>query len=82
MSRRRRAGLGLGNVKLAFVAGARLDWVMIPVAIEIAALRALVAYAVFRTMGRQRFSTRLPFGLLLAPATWFSWLISALLPLF
>ncbi len=79
---RQREGLGLGDVKLAFVAGAWLDWAMIPVAIEIAALGALVAYAVFRTMGRQRFSTRLPFGLFLAPAIWFSWLISALLPLF
>jgi leader peptidase (prepilin peptidase)/N-methyltransferase len=79
---RQREGLGLGDVKLAFVAGAWLDWVMIPVAIEIAALGALVAYAVFRTMGRQKFSTRLPFGLFLAPAIWLSWLTSALLAVF
>ena len=34
---RGRQGLGLGDVKLAFVAGAWLDWSMIPIAIQLAA---------------------------------------------
>ena len=75
-------GLGLGDVKLAFVAGAWLDWVMIPVAIEIAALGALVAYVAWRIMGRQSIGARLPFGLFLAPAIWLSWLSGALLAVF
>ncbi|MGH9806536.1 MAG: prepilin peptidase [Terriglobia bacterium] len=79
---RQREGLGLGDVKLAFVAGAWLDWIMIPVAIEIAALGALIAYATWRTTGRQNIGTRLPFGLFLAPAIWLSWLTSALLGMF
>lgn len=79
---RQREGLGLGDVKLAFVAGAWLDWIMIPVAIEIAALGALVVYAAWRTTGRQTIGTRLPFGLFLAPAIWFSWLTGALLAVF
>ncbi len=79
---RQREGLGLGDVKLAFVAGAWLDWIMIPVAIEIAALGALVVYAAWRITGCQTIRTRLPFGLFLAPAIWFSWLIGALLAVF
>lgn len=50
---RGREGLGLGDVKLAFVAGAWLDWTMIPVAIEIAALGALTAYGVWRLACRR-----------------------------
>jgi len=42
---RGREGIGLGDVKLAGVAGVWLDWWMVPVAIEIAALAALAAYA-------------------------------------
>jgi leader peptidase (prepilin peptidase)/N-methyltransferase len=75
-------GLGLGDVKLAFVAGAWLDWLMIPVAIEIAALGALIAYTAWRITGHQTIGGRLPFGLFLAPATWLSWLTTALLAVF
>ena len=76
---RQREGLGLGDVKLAFVAGAWLDWVMIPVAIEIAALAALVAYGAWHVFGRRPVDTtaRLPFGLFFAPAIWLSWLLGA-----
>src|SRR5262249_54307708 len=42
---RKRNGLGLGDVKLAAVAGAWLGWTAMPIAIEIAALMALVGYA-------------------------------------
>jgi leader peptidase (prepilin peptidase) / N-methyltransferase len=75
---RQREGLGLGDVKLAFVAGAWLDWLMIPVAIEIAALAALVAYGVWRAIGRHPIdsTSRLQFGLFFAPAIWLSWLLS------
>jgi len=76
---RRREGIGLGDVKLAGVAGASLGWTMLPIAIEIAALAALAAYAVqWLLSGRavQR-TTRVPFGLFLAPAIWLCWLLAA-----
>ncbi len=38
---RGREGLGLGDVKLAGVAGIWLDWTILPIAVEIAALGAL-----------------------------------------
>ena len=78
---RQREGLGLGDVKLAFVAGAWLDWLMIPVAIEIAALAALMAYGAWQLFGRRpvNATSRLPFGLFFAPAIWLSWLLGAVL---
>jgi leader peptidase (prepilin peptidase)/N-methyltransferase len=79
---RKQEGLGLGDVKLAFVAGVWLGWLMIPVAIEIAALGALVVYGGARTLGRHDMSGRLPFGLFLAPAVWITWLTAALLAVF
>ena len=76
---RGREGLGLGDVKLAFVAGAWLDWTMIPVAIEIAALAALAVYGVWHFAGRDpvEATTRLPFGLFFAPAIWLAWFLGA-----
>lgn len=74
---RGRDGLGLGDVKLAAVAGAWLDWSFIPVAVEMAAVAALALHAV-RVHGRGRrlrARARLPFGLSLAPAIWIAWLI-------
>jgi leader peptidase (prepilin peptidase)/N-methyltransferase len=79
---RKQEGLGLGDVKLAFVAGAWLDWMMVPVAVEIAALGALVVYGGARILGRQNINGRLPFGLFLAPAVWITWLTAALLIVF
>jgi leader peptidase (prepilin peptidase)/N-methyltransferase len=78
---RHREGIGLGDVKLAFVAGAWLDWMMIPVAIEIAALVALTTYVVRQTVCRRPVSStsRLPFGLFFAPAIWLSWLLSEII---
>ena len=74
---RGRQGLGLGDVKLAFVAGAWLDWLMIPVAIELAALAALSAYLWRRLVLGQSISltNRIPFGLFFAPAIWICWLL-------
>jgi leader peptidase (prepilin peptidase)/N-methyltransferase len=74
---RKRDGLGLGDVKLAGVAGAWLGWQTMSIAVEIAAVSALIVY-----LGRQRALGRplrsisyLPFGLFLAPAIWLGWLI-------
>jgi leader peptidase (prepilin peptidase)/N-methyltransferase len=82
---RGREGIGLGDVKLACVAGAWLDWSIMPIAIEIAALAALTVYVVRQhVLGRSlRPTSRLPFGLFLAPAIWLGWLIetTALIPL-
>jgi leader peptidase (prepilin peptidase) / N-methyltransferase len=74
-------GIGLGDVKLAGVAGVWLDWLTIPIAIEIAALAALGAYMVMHFYFRRtvRPTTRLPFGLFLAPAIWIAWILDATL---
>jgi len=76
---RGREGIGLGDVKLAGVAGVWLDWGTIPIAIEIAALAALAVYAtrLLYRGGSVRPMTKLPFGLFLAPAIWLSWLLDA-----
>src|SRR5580704_13392169 len=73
---RGRPGLGLGDVKLAAVAGAWLDWFTIVAVIEVAALAALMAYGVWRFVLRRPIAatTPLPFGLFLAPAIWAGWL--------
>ena len=74
---RGREGIGLGDVKLAGVAGVWLDWTTIPIAIEIAALAALAVYLVGQLMRGRPIAAlaRLPFGLFLAPAIWLGWLI-------
>jgi len=77
---RHRHGIGLGDIKLAAVAGAWLDWTLIPVAIEIAALTALIFY-IARQLVRCRplcAAAKLPFGLFFAPAIWFCWLLNAI----
>jgi len=78
---RGRDGIGLGDVKLAAVAGAWLDWVTLPIAIEIAALSAIAVFAVRHyASGRALDPTlKFPFGLFLAPSIWLGWLIEAML---
>jgi leader peptidase (prepilin peptidase)/N-methyltransferase len=78
---RGRPGLGLGDVKLAAVAGVWLDWFTIVAVIEVAALAALAAFAVWRYVLRRPIvaTTPLPFGLFLAPAIWAGWLAEAAL---
>ena len=78
---RGRDGLGLGDVKLAAVAGAWLGLVTMFAAIELAALSALGAYAVNAWLRRRPWKATafLPFGLFLAPAIWLGWLAEALL---
>jgi leader peptidase (prepilin peptidase)/N-methyltransferase len=78
---RGRPGLGFGDVKLAGVAGAWLDWLVIPIVLEIAALAAIAGYVIRqRMLGRSMRATgRLPFGLFFAPAIWIGWLLNATL---
>jgi leader peptidase (prepilin peptidase)/N-methyltransferase len=76
---RGREGIGLGDVKLAGVAGVWLDWVTLPIAVEIAALAAIAFYILRQYILRRpvRLRSRLPFGLFLAPAIWLCWLLEA-----
>src|SRR5262249_35261967 len=76
---RGREGIGLGDVKLAGVAGVWLDWPTMPVAVEIAALAALAVCATRYLQGARSLdaTTRLPFGLFFAPAIWLAWLLEA-----
>ena len=78
---RRREGLGLGDVKLAAAGGTWLDWATIPAVIEIAAATALTVYLARYLIGHRdeiRQTSRLPFGLFLAPAIWLGWLLQSL----
>jgi leader peptidase (prepilin peptidase) / N-methyltransferase len=74
---RGREGLGLGDVKLAGVAGVWLDWPIMPIAIVIAATTALSVLLIRQFVLGQSFSrtTRLPFGLFFAPAIWICWVL-------
>jgi leader peptidase (prepilin peptidase)/N-methyltransferase len=78
---RGRDGLGLGDIKLAAVAGAWLGWATIFAAIELATLSALGAYIVNGYFRKRPLKATefLPFGLFLAPAIWIGWLVEALL---
>ena len=77
---RGREGIGLGDVKLAAVAGLWLGWLAVAIATEIAALSALASVLVGVARG-QKISgqTRIPFGLFFAPAIWLAWLFEAIL---
>jgi leader peptidase (prepilin peptidase) / N-methyltransferase len=77
---RGREGLGLGDVKLAAVAGLWLNWMTVAIAIDIAALTALVAVVVGAARGRKiSAQTKVPFGLFFAPAIWSAWLFGAII---
>jgi leader peptidase (prepilin peptidase)/N-methyltransferase len=78
---RGRDGLGLGDIKLAAVAGAWLGWVMVFAVLELATLAAIAAYLVTAFVRKQplRGTAFLPFGAFLAPAIWLGWLAEALL---
>ncbi len=78
---RGREGIGLGDIKLAGVAGAWLDWLMLPIAVEIAACAGLLAYLIRQfAFGRPvRATSRLPFGLFFAPTIWFCWVLETTL---
>jgi len=75
---RGQAGMGLGDVKLAAVAGVWLDGFDLPLAVNIAALSALGAVLYGRFRGKDFDpKARLPFGAFFAPAIWICWLIAA-----
>jgi leader peptidase (prepilin peptidase)/N-methyltransferase len=76
-SLRGREGLGMGDVKLAGIAGAWLDWLTMLVAIDIAVVAALGSYLVRQHVKQRplRRGSALPFGLFLAPAIWIGWLL-------
>jgi len=78
---RGRDGLGLGDVKLAGVAGAWLGLLTLPIAIEIAALAALAVFGIRHYAGGRAYDPALkfPFGLFLAPSIWLGWLIETTL---
>jgi leader peptidase (prepilin peptidase) / N-methyltransferase len=78
---RGRDGMGLGDVKLGGVAGVWLDWPMIPVAIEIAALACLTAYVTKHLLARKsiQLTGKMPFDLFFAPAIWLGWLLQSVL---
>jgi leader peptidase (prepilin peptidase)/N-methyltransferase len=73
-----REGMGLGDVKLAGVAGIWLDWPSLPIAVEIASLAALafVLSRHIRTRSALDPLTRLPFGAFFAPAIWICWVLA------
>lgn len=73
-------GMGLGDVKLAAVAGAWLDWLTIAGVVELAAVSALAAYVLRNWItGRpMRATSALPFGMFFAPAIWIGWLAETL----
>jgi leader peptidase (prepilin peptidase) / N-methyltransferase len=75
---RGREGIGLGDVKLAGVAGIWLDWTSLTVAVDIAALTALgfVASRVILLRRPPDPRAKLPFGTFFAPAIWLCWLLA------
>jgi len=73
---RGREGIGLGDIKLAAVAGVWLDLPAVALAIEIAALAALTIVLIRALRGRRvTGKTPIPFGLFFAPAIWIGWLL-------
>ena len=78
---RGREGIGLGDVKLAGVAGAWLSLLAIPIAVEIAALAAIAVFCVRHYAAGKPLDTALkfPFGLFFAPAIWIGWLLDTTL---
>ncbi len=73
---RGREGLGLGDVKLAGVAGLWLDSNALPLCIETACAAALATLVLRRLLTGVAIDPhgRLPFGAFLAPAIWATWL--------
>jgi leader peptidase (prepilin peptidase) / N-methyltransferase len=76
---RGREGIGLGDVKLAGVAGVWLNWMGLAIAVDVAALSALAIVVLQALRGRRiTATTAIPFGLFLAPAIWVAWLLEVL----
>ena len=77
---RKREGLGLGDVKLAAVAGAWIGWQSLSDVILLAAAGALsLVIALDLLRGRElSAAARVPFGCFLAPSIWLVWALGAL----
>ena len=72
---RGREGMGLGDVKLAAVAGAWVDWPWLPAVVQVAALSGL-ALAILRAARRGQklgATTRLPFAVGFSGAIFVGW---------
>jgi leader peptidase (prepilin peptidase)/N-methyltransferase len=69
---RGREGMGLGDVKLAAVAGAWVDWPLLPYVVEFAALFG-VFVALLRSGRGLRGDTKLPFAVGFATAIFVGW---------
>jgi leader peptidase (prepilin peptidase)/N-methyltransferase len=76
---RQREGLGLGDVKLAAVAGAWIGWQSLSDVILLAAALALSFAIVLGLMRGKELSAaaRIPFGCFLAPSIWLVWALAA-----
>jgi len=80
---RGREGLGLGDVKLAAVAGAWTGWFGLPHVVLAASVGALLAVTLAQLLLRARagsgqtlsLGARIPFGVTLAPAIWLVWFL-------
>ena len=77
---RKREGLGLGDVKLAMVGAAWLNWLAFAYAVEFAALAALAVHMAKAGLKGVKIDgqTAVPFGLYLAPMIWFGWLFQSI----
>lgn len=76
---RGREGIGLGDVKLAGVAGVWLSWMAVAIAIDIAAVSALAVVLTAALRGQRVTGvTAVPFGLFFAPAIWLAWLFEVM----
>ena len=77
---RQREGLGLGDIKLAAVAGAWIGWQSLSDVILLAAALALsLVIALGLVRGKElSAAARVPFGCFLAPSIWLVWALGAL----
>ena len=77
---RGRDGLGLGDVKLAAVAGAWVDWRLLPFVVELAALSGLgvAFFRAARSGASLSAETKLPFAVGFAPAIFVGWQLQSL----
>jgi leader peptidase (prepilin peptidase) / N-methyltransferase len=70
-------GMGMGDVKLAAVAGAWLDWLDLPIAVDVAAFSALAVVLIARIRGGSLdLRAKLPLGAFFAPTIWLCWLFA------
>lgn len=66
----RHKGMGMGDVKFAFLMGLILGWPKIIVALSLAFLTGAIAGVILILIGKKRFGQTIPFGPFLSLATW------------